>query len=192
MKLRLLIVSLMVALLSVLANSTVAFAWDEDVGLSNEWSEDWWADAQGFATTIDAYTGWNEYFISNDPLPTWWQEESSGGMDNWKADFTELSVMEGHSVDLDSGLIGVGFGTEGSTGPSSVRLGYSSPDSYGYNIWWFIIECEVFKDTSYPSWMSSLTGTHMLLGFENSPTITSTDLREMANRLTGSGGYSTE
>jgi len=32
-KLRLLIVSLMVALLSVLANSTVAFAWDDGVGL---------------------------------------------------------------------------------------------------------------------------------------------------------------
>jgi hypothetical protein len=142
--------------------------------------------------TIDNYPSWDKYFVSNSPIPAWWKEESSGGIDNHEADYTQLSLMEGHNHDLGGGLIGVGFGSLGYAGPSDVRLGYVSPDNYGYAIWWFVIECSVFKDSSYPSWLSTLTGVHMLLGFKIDATVCSTDLRELANRLTGSGGYTKE
>jgi len=170
----------------------LVYAWYEGVGLANDFGGVWWTDAQGFANIIDNYPNWNIYFLSNSPYPTWWKEESYGGMDNYMADYIQLSLILGHSADLGGGLIGVGFGTLGYTSPNAVRLGYMSPDNYGYAIWWFIIECSVFKDSSYPSWLYTLTGVHMLLGFKNDAVILSTDLRELANRLTGSGGYSNE
>ena len=107
------------------------------------------------------------------------------------ADDTELSLVLSRSVSAN-GKIKIGFGpgpNKDAIGPDSVRLGYSSLDGYGFNIWWSIIECEVFNNADYADWFASMKGTHMLLGFENSPTILSTDLTELANRLTGSGGY---
>ena len=114
----------------------------------------------------------------------------TGGKDNNYADYTELSLILGHSCRIDEDLIGIGFGKDrGCARPEEVRLGYKSPDNYGYAIWSFIIQCEVLKDTSYPYWLNALTGLHMLLGFKNSPTIAPGDLEELAHRLTGTGGY---
>jgi hypothetical protein len=82
-----------------------------------------------------------------------------------------------------------GFGGQTYALPSTVRLGYASPDSYGYSIWWFLLECELLNDTDYTSWYNSMTGIHMILSFVNTPNIASTDLTELAYRLTGTGGF---
>lgn len=167
-------------------------AWDEGVACNNNFDSNFWSETQVFANIIDSYPGWNKYFLTHDPYPYMWKEESSGGSDNNYADYTELSLIVGHSANLSGGLIGIGFGTRGYARPNEVRLGYKSPDNYGYAIWTFVIQCSVLADSSYPSWLYSLTGLHMFLGFKTQATITPSDLRELAYRLTGTGGYSKE
>ncbi len=160
--------------------------------MNDDFDGDFWPDAKGFANIIDQYAGWNKYFLTHNPYPYMWKEESSGGQDDDYADYTELSLIEGHSAGLGGGIVGIGFGTHGYAAPSAVRLGYKSPDNYGYAIWTFIIQCEVLKGSSYPQWLNSLKGLHMFLGFKSPAAITNYDLRELAQRLTGTGGYSQE
>jgi hypothetical protein len=184
------IITIILVVLSALSLSPgVVLAYDEGVCLANDWTGNWWTDAQGFANVIDAYSGWNNYYTSNDPYPSWWKEESASGADNYYADYCELSLIQGHSASSGSTKY-IGFGSRGYASANDVRLGYESPDDYGYNIWSFIIECSLFNDANYVAWAGALTGTHMLLGFKNDPWISTTDLTELANRLTGSGGYS--
>jgi hypothetical protein len=172
---------------------TPLLAYDEGVGLANDWGGVWWDDTLDFSDTIDAYSGWNDYFTSNNPQSIWWEEESVGGIDNQKADYTELSLIMSHSCDLGGGITGVGFGPNaGIAEPDSVRLGYESPDLYGHNRWWFVIECSVLKTSSYPSWEDALTGMHQMLNFSMDPTIVAGDLDQLAKRLTGTGGYNQE
>ncbi|MDD5289456.1 MAG: fibronectin type III domain-containing protein, partial [Dehalococcoidales bacterium] len=118
-----------------------------------------------------------------------WQEESSNGIDNQKADNTELSLILAHGNSI--GVVGFGPG-KNPTGPDPVRLGYVSPDSYGRSIWWFIIECEIFNDGYNSGWLNTLAGNHLLLGFKNSPIIGGNDFSELANRLTGTSPYQKE
>ena len=180
------VMSLIIVFATVVVGVGSAYAWDELVCLASDFGDAFWTDAQGFANTIDTYPGWNNFQTSHDPQATWWKEESSGGIDNQKADYTELSLIQAHGPAVN--VIGSGPDA-GQAPPSTVRLGYTSPDNFGYSIWSFIIECERFKDAWYQSYFQCLTGTHMLLGFKSTATILSTDLRELANRLTGTGGY---
>ncbi|MDK6028711.1 hypothetical protein QPL79_04990 [Ignisphaera sp. 4213-co] len=71
-----------------------------------------------------------------------WVEESSGGQDNIYADYTEIPLLLGHSYLIyQNGKYDtvLGFGAKGCANPYDVRLGYKSPDGYGYAIWTFII-----------------------------------------------------
>jgi hypothetical protein len=137
---------------------------------------------------VDADAGWNQHFVSYNPSPSWWKEESSGGYDNSYADYTELSLTLAHSVSY-GGHIVAGFGGQTYALPSTIRLGYASPDAYGYCIWWFALECSLLNDTDYTSWYDSMTGIHMILGFVNDASVTNIDMTELANRLNGTGGF---
>ena len=174
----------------IIFSTSPVLADDEGVALASDWTASWYWDLQAFSDIIDSYSGWNEYFISWDPIAEWWQEESDGGDDDSYADYTELSLIQSHSVDLGDGLIGVGFGPSEYTGPDEVRLGYASPDDSGYNIFWFVMECSVLQTDSYGEWKAILAGTNMMIGFKNDAVLTDADLEELACRLTGTGGYS--
>ena len=47
-------------------------------------------------------------------------------------------------------------------------------------------------DTSYNSWKDSLAGSHMLLGFKSTASVSPSDLEELAYRLTGTVGLNQE
>jgi hypothetical protein len=186
MKSKIFITPLIFILLLIL-NPSIALAWDEGVTVASDWEQGWKDDADDFAAIIDSYPGWNNASWAHDPFATWWQEESSGGIDNQKADNVTLSLILSHSYGGEP--VEIGFGPGGHTGPDPVRLGYDSPDDYGKNIWCFLIECELFNDDDYSCWYDSMTGTHMLLGFKNSPMIVPGDFKELAECLTGTGEF---
>ena len=159
--------------------------------VANDWPDEYYDDVQNFADTLSNSQGWNQSFISHDPSETWWKEESSSGADNSWADNTELSLIHSHSALGGGNIIYLGFGTgHGTASPFEVKLGYTSPDSTGYNIWNFAIECETLNDNSYNSWYAALNGEHMMLGFKTDAYLTTaaTDMQTLANYLTGTGG----
>jgi len=175
----------LVPILALMTGGKAVLAWDEGVTVSSDFDNIYYEDAVDFSTTIDAYSGWSSYLLSHNPVPSWYQEESYGGIDDDRADYTELSLLVCHGA---SGQIA--FPSGWIDDPDEVRLGYSSPDSEGYNIWQFFIVCNLFGNSYYSDWLSSLTGTHMLLGFSSTAVISNVDLDELAHRLTGTGGYS--
>ena len=187
------IVSLLVVLVLALAAPSSAFAWDGMAAVTSDFGSAFYDDALEFLDVIITYSGCDYTYGSHNPYATWWKEESSGGVDDTYADDAVLSLLFAHGSDNNGQwtVTQIAFPSGGwIDDPNTVRLGYDSPDDDGINIWNFFITCTLFKDTSYPSWAYALTGTHMLLGFKNSPTISSSDLEELAHRLTGSGGYS--
>jgi len=129
-----------------------------------------------------------------------WVEESSDGRDNIYADYTEMSLLLGHGCLIYQNgkyVTALGFGAKGCASPYDVRLGYKSPDGYGYAIWTFIIQCSVLKDDTsntigVSAWLYTLTGIHMVLGFASNAVVATTDFPELAYRLTGTGGYPKE
>jgi hypothetical protein len=163
------------------------------VVISSDFAEPFFQDAQNFANILYQLRGWNPYCVDHSPYRTWWQEETSGGIDDQKADYGELSFLGAHGFDGNNhelNITQVAFPLGGYIDdPTTVKMGYLSSDSYGYNIWNYIPSCRLLKDTSYPSWATILQGTHMLLGYKNDADGTNEDMEEMAYRLTGAAGW---
>ena len=186
----------------MLINITKAY----DVGAATTFSDDtndlWFNATKQFAEIIDSYQGWSILFLRDYPNvgPYMWTEEAYGGQDNNYADLVELSLVLGHGCVVYSGQQGVtaiGFADKGCATPDHIRLGYESPDDYGWAIWSFIMQCSVLENDTdtvrgVSAWLSTLTGVHMILGFASEATLSNTDLAELAYRLTGTGGYPKE
>lgn len=190
MKVKLTTISLAVVVMLTLAPVPV-LAWNAGAGVTTEFDDPFYDDAcEAFIDTIGEYTGWHIYWLSHWPYSFCWREESDGGMDDVYADNCELALLLAHGVG-EGTATAIRFSEDDLiVDPNTVRLGYASPDGSGRNIWTFFIVCELFKDGSHDVWANSLAGAHMLLGFKNSPNITNFDVRELAYRLTGTGGFS--
>jgi len=187
--------ALLLVLSTLILGSTPVLAWDEMAAVTNGYGTAFYYDAVDFSDVIDAYSGWNESLTSYTPYASWWKEESEYGYDDSYADDNELSLLVAHGNDNGGSwtITQIVFPNGGNLDdPDTVRLGYDSPDNDGVNIWSFFITCNLFKDSSYPYWLDSLTGTHMLLSFKNSVVWISGDLKELGQRLTGTGGFSQE
>lgn len=188
---------LSVLLLGLLVLVFIPKVQGNDVGgamtFTDDINDEWFNDVKNFVEIISSQPYWYQGFLSDYPDvgSYMWIEEAYGGQDNNYADYTELSLVLGHSC-VYNDEIGIGFGDKGCALPEKVRLGYESPDDYGWAIWTAIIQCSVLKDGNVNNWLQTLTGIHMILGFANDPTITVGDAAELAYRLTGTGGYSKE
>jgi hypothetical protein len=163
------------------------------VAITSDFDAIAFGDATNFADILRDEQGWTQYFVSHNPSGTWWQEESSGGTDNDKADYCELTYLGAHGQDNDGAwdVTKIQF-PGGYVESNTVKLGYASPDSNGKSIWAFISSCKLLKDTSYTSWKELLQGTHMLLGYKTNAVGSAPDMENLAKRLTGSDGFSKE
>lgn len=174
-----------------------------DVGVAMTFSDDtndtWFNAVKDFVDIItSSRTSWEKWFLNDYPNvgPYMWTEEEYNGQDNSYADYTELSLVLGHGcvVVFPDGkrVSAIGFADKGCAIPDHIRLGYKSPDDYGFAIWSFIIQCSVLSDDYVGDWLQVMTGVHMILGFANSPIISNADFGVLARRLTGTGGYPQE
>lgn len=186
---------LLSAIFTLILGATPALAWYEMATVANGYSSECYYDAVDFSTVIDSYTGWDDSLTSYTPYASWLKEESEYGYDDSYFDANELSLLVAHGNDNYGSwtITQIVFPYGGNLDdPDTVRLGYDSPDSDGENIWSFFITCNLFKNASYPYWLNSLTGTHMLLSFKTVSVWVDGDLEELDHRLTGTGGFSQE
>lgn len=175
-----------------------------DVGAAMTFDDDtndtWFNAVKDFVDIITSSRAyWYEWFLRDYPNvgPYMWTEEEYGGEDNDYADFTELSLVWGHGCVVvfpdGESVTAIGFGGgKGCAMPYHIRLGYKSPDYYGYAIWTFIIQCSILNDDDVGEWLQVMTGIHMVLGFANTVVISNVDPSILAYRLTGTGGYQKE
>lgn len=178
-----------------------------DVGGACTFDDDtddtWFNAVRRFVEIIDSYPNWSQHFLNDYPDvgPYMWTEQAYGGSDDAYADWTEASLILGHSRLLyrDSRYVmSLGFGANnGCASPYEIRLGYQSPDGLGWSKWTFILQCSVLRDDEgniegVSAWLQTLTGIHMVLGFANDFVLTNNDPAELAYRLTGTGGYPKE
>ncbi|AIG98575.1 MULTISPECIES: DUF6345 domain-containing protein [Archaeoglobus] len=180
-----------------LAGKTLAY----DVGAAVAFSEDpedvWFNSVSQFVEIISSEPTWVQHFLNDYPNvgPYMWTEEEKGN-DNFYADYTELSLVLGHGVVVvypdGTKKSAIGFADRGYALPDDIRLGYASPDGFGYSVWTFIIQCSVLGDEYVDDWLQTLQGVHMVLGFASTATISNADFPELAYRLTGTGGYTRE
>ena len=166
---------------------------DFGIGLSEDFSMTYYSrDAQVFVDILEEELNWSTAFATEYALRGLWKEETFNGFDNMGADNCKLALEMAHG-DATGSVTEIIFTDSNLDDPAdSVRLGYLSPDNYGFNIWSFFISCSLFKDTSYPSWSNALQGTHMMLGFASSAVWGASsewgDLQELADRFLGLEG----
>jgi len=168
-------------------------------GFSDDVDDVWFNAVKTFVEIIDAYQDWSAVFVKDYPDvgPYLMTEEVYGGHDDLYADLVELFLLLAHGTILcyaNDGCVTIVYFNESWVAPEQVKLGYKSPDGFGYNIWAFILSCGLLRDDSddvvgVSAWSNTLAGTHMILGFANSAGIVNVDLPELAYRLTGTGGY---
>ncbi|AAL80775.1 hypothetical protein PFDSM3638_03250 [Pyrococcus furiosus DSM 3638] len=186
-----------VLLLGLMALVSIPKVQGNDVGgvmtFTDDTGDKWFNDVKNFVEIISSQPHWYQGFLKDYPNvgSYMWIEEDYGGQDNNYADYTELSLVLGHSC-VYNNEIGIGFGDKGCALPEKVRLGYKSPDGYGWAIWTFIIQCSVLNDNNVNNWLEALAGIHMILGFAKEAKIALGDATELAYRLTGTGGYPKE
>lgn len=186
---------LIIITLTAVSSVTNSYSVGAAMTFNDDTNDTWYNAVRDFVYIIyNSRTEWTIGFLSDYPYvgPYMWTEEINGGSDNLYADLTELSLILGHSCLIsspDGTMVVIGFADKGCASPDEIRLGYLSPDDYGNSIWSFIIQCQVLNDNDVGKWLQVMNGVHMILGFVNSPLIASTDLAELAYRLTGTGGY---
>jgi hypothetical protein len=189
-----------ILVIALLYSTGTALAYD--VGAAMTFSEDpsdvWYNSVKQFVKIISSEPAWFQHFLRDYPRvgPYMWTEEEKGGDDNDYADWTEISLVLGHGcvVVYPDGTkkSAIGFADKGCAIPDDIRLGYSSPDGFGYSVWTFIVQCSILEDEYVDDWLQTLQGVHMVLGFASTATISNADFPELAYRLTGTGGYSKE
>lgn len=180
-------------IITVSANSSIVSATERvGVGVSDDFRDNWLRDVEEFADTIINELGWYEGYFTDTAIASEWQEETYSGTDDEDADFCQLSLLLAHGHPT-AYLSYIEFSYDAYFDDTdTIRLGYATPSDTGYNIWAFFITCYLLRNPSYPSWSDALDGTHMMLGFTNSPNIvvsdTWGDATELAYRLIGLDG----